>query len=203
MTPDQLLAAADSATNQSAGTLEGEGDETPIVALNRPLLEAYNAMWDASTRLNTGEPGEALPYMRAALAAIQRARAAERLYLRGRTPPAVVDLQKVRLAGKRDDATAATRAPRNALDTTAARRVRRLNAALSLLGEHAQAAIDSLQLLRVDAIAHDPALAAALGPVIDSARTGGNSAAAIARARRVAAGAPAVERNGVNWEGAP
>ena len=203
MTPDQLLAAADSATNQSAGTLEGEGDETPIVALNRPLLEAYNAMWDASTRLNTGEPGEALPYMRAALAAIQRARAAERLYLRGRTPPAVVDLQKVRLAGKRDDATAAMRAPRNALDTTAARRVRRLNAALSLLGEHAQAAIDSLQLLRVDAIAHDPALAAALGPVIDSARTGGNSAAAIARARRVAAGAPAVERNGVNWEGAP
>ncbi len=81
--------------------------------------------------------------------------------------------------------------------------MRRLNAALSLLGEHAQAAIDSLQLLRVDAIAHDPALAAALGPVIDSARTGGNSAAAIARARRVAAGAPAVERNGVNWEGAP
>ncbi len=127
LTPDQLLAAADSATNQSAGTLEGEGDETPIVALNRPLLEAYNAMWDASTRLNTGEPGEALPYMRAALAAIQRARAAERLYLRGRTPPAVVDLQKVRLAGKRDNATGATRAPRNALDTTAARRVRRLN----------------------------------------------------------------------------
>ncbi len=112
MTPDQLLAAADSATNQSAGTLEGEGDETPIVALNRPLLEAYNAMWDASTRLNTGEPGEALPYMRAALAAIQRARAAERLYLRGRTPPAVVDLQKVRLAGKRDDATGARRARR-------------------------------------------------------------------------------------------
>ncbi len=190
MTPDQLLAAADSATNQSAAALEGEGDETPVVALNRPLLEAYNAMWDASTRLNTGEPGDALPYMRAALAAIQRARAAERLYLRGRAPAAVVDLQKVRLAGKRDNAVAAVRSARSALDTTAARRVRRLSAALALLPGNRAAAIDSLQLLRLDAIVQDPAFAASLGPAIDSLRSGGNATLVLARARRAAAGAP-------------
>jgi hypothetical protein len=203
MTPDQLLAAADSATNQSSGALEGEGDETPVVALNRPLLEAYNAMWDASTRLNTGEPGDALPYMRAALAAIQRARAAERLYLRGRAPVQVVDLQKVRLAGKRDDASGAARSPRSALDTTAVRRARRLDAAVSLIAAKPAAALDSLQILRLDAIAQDPPLAAALGPVIDSLRTGGSTTAVLARARRAAAGAPAVEKSGASWEGAP
>jgi hypothetical protein len=202
MTPDQLLAAADSATNAGGGALDFEGDETPVVAVNRTLLEAYNSMWDATIRLDVGEPGEALPFMRAALAAIQRARAAERLYLRGRAPTNVVDLSKVRLAGKRDDAAGTTRAPRTALDSTAARRERRFDRALTLLAADPRAALDSLLLLRVDAIAQDPRFASALGVAIDSLRGGHDATAALARARRAAAGAPAAERDGARWEGA-
>jgi hypothetical protein len=202
MTPDQLLAAADSATNASGTALDFGGDETPVVAVNRTLLEAYNAMWDATIRLDVGEPAEALPFMRIALAAIQRARAAERLYLRGRPPVGVVDLTKVRLAGKRDDAAGTTRTPRSALDSTAARRARRFDRALALLAADPRAATDSLLLLRVDAIAQDPRFAAALGVAIDSLRGGHDATAALARARRAAAGAPAAEKDGARWEGA-
>ena len=94
LTPEQLLAAANAATQASAGATDFEGDETPVVAINRPLLEAYNAMWDASRALEVGEPGTALPPMRLALAAIQRARNAERLYLRGKAPVVVVDIEQ-------------------------------------------------------------------------------------------------------------
>ncbi|HMA00861.1 MAG TPA: hypothetical protein VKP02_00745, partial [Gemmatimonadaceae bacterium] len=47
LTPEQLLAAANAATQAAAGATDFEGDETPVVAVNRPLLEAYNAMWAA------------------------------------------------------------------------------------------------------------------------------------------------------------
>ena len=200
-TPDEIVAAADSATNAGATALDFEGDETPVVAVNRTLLEAYEAMWEAERRLQIAEPGQALPYMRAALAAIQRARAAERLYLRGVSPAGVVDVGHARLAGKRDDAASGTRAPRAALDTSDARRAQRLETSLALLARDPRAAADSITLLRVEAIAHDPTLAAALGAVLDSLRTGGSTAAAIARARREAGGAPARE-HAAGWEGA-
>ncbi|HMU62937.1 MAG TPA: hypothetical protein PKA66_14230, partial [Gemmatimonadales bacterium] len=103
LTPDELLAEAEQATEQSDEALDFAEDETPVVAVSRPLLEAYNAMWAAGRELDQGQPGRALPPMREALAAIMRAREAERIYLRGRPPPAVVDLARVRLSGKRAD----------------------------------------------------------------------------------------------------
>jgi len=201
-TPEEMLRAADAATNVGTSALDFEGDETPVVAVNRTLLEAYNAMWDAERELQIAEPAKALPFMRAALDAIQRARAAERMYLRGRPPVAIVDLDKVRLAGKRDDAGGGSRAPRLAVDSSAARRVRRLDGALALLRANPAAAVDSLLLLRVDAIAPDPAFAAALGIAIDSLRAGHDATAAIARARRAAGGAPLAQRAGTPWDGA-
>ena len=202
MTPDQLLAAAEAAT-QSAGAAatDFEGDETPVVAVNRPLLEAYNAMWDASRSLEVGEPGAALPPMRAALAAIQRARNAERLYLRGKSPTVILDIAKVRLAGKRDDASSSTLVPRAALDSSAERRAMRFDAALDRIASDPRAAIDSLLALRVDALTSAPPLAAALAPAIDSLRSGDDATAALVRARRVAAGVT-VERGDSPWGGA-
>ena len=200
--PEDMLRAADAATNVGMGALDFEGDETPVVAVNRTLLEAYNAMWDAERELQIAEPGKALPYMHAALDAIQRARAAERLYLRGRPPVAIVDLDQVRLSGKRDDAAGGARVARAASDSSAARRSRRLDAALARLAADPGAAIDSLLLLRMDAIAPDPVLAAALGVAIDSLRAGRDATAAIARARRAAGGAPAPQRAGLGWDGA-
>ncbi|HEY2895602.1 MAG TPA: hypothetical protein VGJ12_00580 [Gemmatimonadaceae bacterium] len=189
MTPEQLLAAANAATQASAGATDFEGDETPVVAVNRPLLEAYNAMWDASRSLEVGEPGAALPPMRAALAAIQRARNAERLYLRGKAPTVIVDIAKVRLAGKRDDAGSSSRIPRAALDSSAERRAERFDAAVSALATNPAAAIDSLLALRVDALESAPELSGALAPAIDALRSGHDATSALVRARRIAAGA--------------
>ena len=201
MTPDQLLAAANAATQASAGATDFGGDETPVVAVNRPLLEAYNAMWDASRALEVGEPGTALPPMRIALAAIQRARNAERLYLRGKSPTVIVDINKVRLAGKRDDATSSSRLPRAVLDSSSERRAERFDAALNDLAVNSSAAIDSLLALRVDALEPAPALAAALAPAIDSLRAGHNATDALVRARRIAAGVT-VARVESAWGGA-
>lgn len=201
MTPDQLLAAANAATQASAGATDFGGDETPVVAVNRPLLEAYNAMWDASRALEVGEPGTALPPMRIALAAIQRARNAERLYLRGKSPTVIVDINKVRLAGKRDDAASSSRLPRAVLDSSSERRAERFDAALNDLAVNSSAAIDSLLALRVDALEPAPALAAALAPAIDSLRAGHNATDALVRARRIAAGVT-VARVESAWGGA-
>ena len=201
MTPDQLLAAANAATQASAGATDFGGDETPVVAVNRPLLEAYNAMWDASRSLELGEPAAALPPMRIALAAIQRARTAERLYLRGRAPTVIVDIGKVRLVGKRDDAASSTRAPRAALDSSTEHRAARFDAAVDGLSANPAAAIDSLLALRVDALASAPLLAAALAPAIDSLRAGHNATDALVRARRIVGGT-LVARVESAWGGA-
>jgi len=201
LTPEQMLAAADAATRGAgAGATDFEGDETPVVAVNRPLLEAYNAMWDASRSLDVGEPGAALPAMRTALAAIQRARNAERLYLRGKSPVVILDIAKVRLAGKRDDASSSTLQPRAALDSSAERRARRFDRALDRIAADPRAAIDSLLALRVDALTSAPPLAAALAPAIDALRTGRDATDALVRARRVAAGVT-VEQSDSPWGG--
>jgi hypothetical protein len=205
LTPDQLLAAANAATQSSANATDFGGDETPVVAVNRPLLEAYNAMWDASRALEVGEPGTALPPMRIALAAIQRARNAERLYLRGKAPVVIVDVNKVRLAGKRDDAASSSRIPRAALDSSSERRAERFDAALGDLAMNPAAAIDSLLALRVDALESAPELAGALAPAIDALRAGHDATDALVHARRIAAG-NTIERSeasrGAEWSGA-
>lgn len=201
MTPDQLLAAANAATQGSAGATDFGGDETPVVAVNRPLLEAYNAMWDASRSLEVGEPGAALPPMRIALAAIQRARDAERLYLRGKAPVVIVDVNKVRLVGKRDAAASSPRFARVALDSSTERRAARFDAAINALGTNSAAAIDSLLALRVDALESAPQLAAALAPAIDALRAHRDATDALGRARRIAAGTT-VARIDSPWGGA-
>lgn len=182
-----LLQAASAATGRGDEILDFEGDETPVVAINRPLLEAYNAMWEASRELDQGETGLALPPMRRALAAIQRARQAERIYLRGKAPVVVVDLARVRLTGKENGA-ANTRAPRTPTDPAAARRAERLAAAIELAARSPAAAIDSLVLLRVESLDAAPPLAAALADALDAMRNGRDATNLLARARRIADG---------------
>ena len=182
-----LLRAASAATGRGDEILDFEGDETPVVAINRPLLEAYNAMWEASRELDQGETARALPPMRRALAAIQRARQAERIYLRGKAPTVVVDLARVRLTGKETGA-ASARAPRQAVDPAAAQRAERLAAAIELASRVPGAAIDSLVLLRVESLDAAPRLAAAIADALDAMRNGRDASALLSRARRVADG---------------
>ena len=199
-TMQDMLARADSATNRSTDPIDFSGGESPVVAVNKPLLEAYNAMWDASTELEIAEPGRALPHMRRALAAIQRARAAERLYLRGRPPDVVVDVSKARLQGK-DKGISSVRRSSGALDSAARRRLDRFEAIIELANGNASAAIDSLLVLRIDALSDAPAFAAALGDAANAMRGGKSAAAtdALARARRALAGAPIARDSLTRW----
>jgi hypothetical protein len=195
-----LLRAASAATGRGEEILDFEGDETPVVAINRPLLEAYNAMWEASRELDQGETGRALPPMRRALEAIQRARQAERIYLRGKAPAVVVDLARVRLTGKETGSPSA-RVARGPADPAAARRAERLTAAIEMASRTPAAAIDSLVLLRIESLDVAPSLAAAVADAIEALRGGNDATALLARARRVAEGG--VRRGAVGaWSGA-
>ena len=190
MTPEQLLAAANAATQASAGATDFEGDETPVVAVNRPLLEAYNAMWDASRSLEVGEPGAALPPMRAALAR-DPTRAQRRAAVSARQG-ADGDRRH------REGAPRGQARRRGLVVANPARRARQLGRAsrrsasmraVSALASNPAAAIDSLLALRVDALESAPELAGALAPAIDSLRAGHDATSALVRARRIAAGA--------------
>lgn len=192
LTPEELLRHAEAATNTDpSAVMDVEGDETPILAINKPLLEAFNAMWDAGRALEQGEPGQALPPMRRALAAIERARQAERIYLRGRPSTVVVDVARARLAGK-DRGTASVREPRPLLDPVARRRSETFARATALLGTDPAAAADSLLVMRVGALEDAPALAAALDDAARVLRRGDADAIVLAwaRVRRALGGAP-------------
>ncbi|QJR35869.1 hypothetical protein [Gemmatimonas groenlandica] len=170
----------------TGGVLE-EGDDSPVIAINQPLLEAYNAMWDAGRELEQGDPKAAIPHMRLALAAIERARSAERLYLRGKPPTVIIDIAKVRLAGK-DTGVTNLRRSREALPPREARRAVRLVAAAQLVPSDASAARDSLAVLRAEALGDSPAFAAAVGAVLDVLGREGDVTDAFIRARRVLGG---------------
>ena len=182
--PDALLAAAERAANvDPTRNLDHDGDETPVVAINRPLLEAYNHMWRASEELELGAPDRAIPWMERAIEALQRARAAERIYLRGRPPRVVVDINRVRLAGK-DEARPGVRIPRATLDPSRAARLARFDATLGVVARNPFAAADSLLLIRVTLPAEERAAAVALDAAATALRRGGDVTTPLVAARR-------------------
>ena len=185
----------------NAGGVLEEGDDSPVIAINQPLLEAYNAMWDAGRELEQGNPKAAIPHMRLALAAIERARSAERLYLRGKPPTVIIDIAKVRLAGKDTGATN-VRSKRDALPPREARRAVRLVVAAQFVARDVSAARDSLAVLRVEALGDSPAFAAAVGAVLELLASGGDATEAFVRARRVLGGVVRTEA-GVWSRGVP
>lgn len=186
---DSLLAAAERASGITAGAnLEGNEEETPILQLNRTLLEAYNFMWSATTELEIGEPGRAIPWMQKALDALQSARAAERIYLRGKTRTVIVDVDRVRMQGK-DKGVPDARKAREPADPARAARLARFDAALALLKSAPSAAVDSLLLLRLDLLDRDAPAARALESAANAVRGGKrNGTEALIRARRALAG---------------
>ncbi len=181
---DALLARAEAAANiDPTRNLDNHGDETPVVAINRPLLEAYNHMWRASEELELGAPERAVPWMQHAIEALQRARAAERIYLRGRPPRVVVDLNRVRLAGK-DEARPEARVPRAAMDPARAARLARFDLALGVVARDPAAAADSLLLIRVSLPNEERAAALTLDAAAIALRKGGEVTMQLVAARR-------------------
>ena len=205
VTPDEVLKRADAATGAStASVMDVEGDETPILAVNKPLLEAFNAMWDAGRALEVGEPARAVPAMRVALAAIQRARQAERIYLRGRPGTVIVDVAKARLAGK-DKGIASIREQRMVIDPVVRRRRASFERVSALIARDPDAAADSLLLMRVDALGDAPVLAATLDDAARALRKRDTAAIPLAwtRVRRALDGVPAQRAGVATWLGTP
>lgn len=202
MTPDEVLKAAENATRSAMGDALDLHDETPVVAVNRPLLEAYNAMWDAGRELEQISPERALPHMYRALDGIQRARNAERLYLRSRPPRAVVDVERVRLQGKDrgDPGVRSPRPPEAAADREA---LQRFAAAVAIVAGDPAAAADSLLLLRIAVLERHPRAAEALGAAADALRAGREATAALVRARRALDGGATPRDSLPRWSRMP
>ena len=175
---------------------EEEGDDSPVVAINKPLLEAYNAMWDAGRALEQGDTKGAMPHMKVALAAIERSRAASRLYLRGKSPTVIVDLAKVRLTG-RDTGITNARTARGTLSVKSALRETRLLAAAVLAVRNASDARDSIAVLRLESVSDAPDFARSLDALLAELRRGGDVTARFVHARRVLGGI--VRENGGAW----
>ena len=186
-------------TPQPGIETEAHSDQVEAVA-NADLKEAHNALWQAVRSLQIAEPAPALPPMRIALKALDRARLANRLYLRGVPPRIVVDLQRVRMTGK-ERGSASTRTPRTAADSLRERLDRRFSEALEMIERSPEGAVRAFTLLRVDALSEAPAFASALSEVIDAFRNGRDATNPLLRARRALAGDPRAVPGLPSWSG--
>lgn len=172
-------------TDSPDGPGEVEEVESEIQAINNPdLKEAYDALWDAVRSLRIAEPAVALSPMRVALKALDRARLAKRLYLRGATPRVVIDISRVRMTGKEKGASS-IRTPQAARDSTRRMLVSGFESASRISKADPALAIEQLSLLRVRALPVLPGFASALRDVIEALETRHNAEPALVRARRM------------------
>ena len=182
--------------------VEGDDEELdPQLVLNRDLKQAYDAMWDAERSLNVGEIDAALPFMTRALHALDRARLANRLYLRGRAPRIIVNIEKVRLTGKDKGAANVAAGQRGRADTALVRLDRSLDAALATATVDPSHFIDALIRLRASAVSINTAFATALGDAVDAFRVGKDMTPSLVRARRALLGVPRAGNAAVPWSG--
>jgi hypothetical protein len=202
---EEILTGAQEAEEQQPGAPPPTLEETELADSDTgpkdpDLLAAFNALWEAVRFLQVAEPAPALPPMRVALKALDRARLANRLYLRGTPPKVIVDLKRVRLAGE-EKGSSSTRTPRSFADSTRVRLSARFNAALELIEKDPARALTELALIRVDALSSLPIFAAALGEASDAIRAGRDATLPLLRARRALDGLPRATPGLSPWSG--
>jgi len=196
---DQLSERVQSLLN---GQDEDEGGG-PLVLPDwqRPLFDtALRALGDAAAELHTARLGSALVPELVALRVLDRARAGNRLYLRGGAPTVVVNTARVRLTGQ-DKPDAGPRTAEPPTDTAALAAIGRLDAVAQLARKAPQAAADSIAVLRIALTGAWPSAAAALEDAASALRASRDPAGSLARARRVIAGAPSVVQGLSAWDG--
>lgn len=181
-------------------TLEGEESDQVQHVQNPDLFEAFNALWAAVRSLQIAEPDSALPPMRVALKALDRARLANRLYLRGIPPKVIVDIARVRMSGKEKGSTS-TRTPLSAADSVRASLEKRFSEAVELIPDRPSDAIRAFTLMQVEAISVSPHVATALGEAIDAFRKRRNATLPLLRARRALSGDPTGSSGLPAWTG--
>lgn len=174
--PEAVLEAASRATG--TGTLEEirhVHDDAPVIAVNRELLGAYNAMHDAERALRQVAPDSALPPEYRALEILQSVREGERVFARGRVSVTPVDVAAARGTGELTELGLAGRSTAPpARDLSASAALDEAAASLELPGPAAALAISDLTARLLAAGAIDPDAAALLS----------RAATAIAEGRR-------------------
>ena len=179
---------------------EMEAPEEITGTKNPDLVTAYNALWQAVRSLQIAEPAPALPPMRVALTALDRARLANRLYLRGAPPKLVVNLERIRLTGK-EKGSSNVRTPRSFADSARVRMSARFAAVIEMIEKQPARAVTELALMRVEALPTLPAFAAALGEASDAIRAGRDATLPLLRARRALDGPPQATPGLPLWSG--
>jgi hypothetical protein len=139
--------------------------------------------------------------MSRALRALDRARLADRLYLRGRPPRIVVNIEKVRLTGKEKGRSSTATGQRSRSDTASARLDRALDAALATARSGPAHFVDGLIRLRAEAVSVNVEFATALGDAVDASRAGRDMTPALVRARRALLGSPRRGNAALRWSG--
>lgn len=182
-------------------TLEGEEPDATRSIQNPDLFEAFQFLWAAVRSLQIAEPGPALPPMRSALKALDRARLANRLYLRGMPPKVIVDITRVRMTGK-EKGTANVRTPRTAADSARAGLERRFGEAVELIASKPADAVRAFTMMQVEALSVSPQAASALGEAIAAFRKGADATLPLIRARRALSGEPNGASGLPAWSGA-
>jgi hypothetical protein len=196
----ELDGPAEEAPDPAAGLTAEEPSEEVHAVQNPDLFQAYQALWDAVRSLEIAEPSVALPPMRVALKALDRARLANRLYLRGLPPKVIVDIARVRMAGK-EKGSPSSRAPGTRADSSRAELAQRFANAIESLSKSPATAIRDLTLLRVEALSDAPAFASALSDAIEAFHKGKDATLPLLRARRALDGAPHSQPGLPSWTG--
>lgn len=171
---------------------------TPVSTL---LRGASAEMWDARGELGIAKPREALPAMRRALRLLQKAREANRLYLRGLQRQDVVNIERVRLKGT-DSGNASPRQPRKEVIEVRRLLGRRVVVVTHIATTSIPAALDSLLLIQLDALEHVPEMAPMVGQAIGALRNRESAKSALARLHRVLAPPVIVRTSLTDWDGA-
>lgn len=164
---DQALAPTTGADDAEAHDSH-DHDADPIQSVNRPLLEAFNAMWAAERELRIGELRASLPDQHRALQILQRLREGERVFSRARQQVAPVDLTAARGTGELDDVSPSLRSA--------------APAARSLQASHAEIGSLIARLPRLDSRAASLELGAAAARLLAQHGVDPDAAALVARA---------------------
>ena len=116
----------------------------------------------------------------------------------------MIDVSRARLKGK-DKGSASTRRALSAAESAAHSRLIRFANIVDLVQRDQKSAIDSLLVLRIDALADEPSFASALSDAADAMRRGraNEASIALARARRTLAGAPVARDSLARWSIVP
>ena len=159
-------------------SMGGAFDVSPL------LTEALAAIWEGSVALGVAETGNALPPLRRAYEALKKLNNAAKYYIRGQAPSVSVDIDKVRMSGM-DPVSAGARGARTESPQVRERLHAQYVQALQQFPTAPDEAIESLTLLRVQALEDLPDLAPVLERLIEALKAGGETHALRQQARQI------------------